>query len=97
MRASSISGMAVNEVQTPVESRRVSQGARSLQERRRAFLAKTVARGRLASKSWPSFINYVEGCFRSAAETIEPGRCHNFPNARLAGLGTQAQSDFLRS
>jgi hypothetical protein len=48
-------------------------------------------------KSQPSFKNYVERCVRSPPETIESGRGHNLPNARLARLRAQAQSDFLRS
>jgi hypothetical protein len=37
---------------------------------------------------WPSFVNDVERCFGSSTEPIEPGRGHNLPNARFAGLGT---------
>src|SRR6266852_3849176 len=43
----------------------------------------------------PSFVHYVERRFRGPAETVEPGRGHNLPNPCLAGLGPQAQSDFL--
>jgi len=39
------------------------------------------------ARLWSSFVNYVEGCFRSPAEAVEAGRAHNLPNACLAGLG----------
>jgi hypothetical protein len=51
-----------------------------------AFLVETVARAAWPSELWSSFVDYVEGCFRSSAETIEPGGGHDLPNARLAGL-----------
>jgi hypothetical protein len=35
---------------------------------------------------WPGFVNYVEGRFGSPAETTEPGRGGDLPNARFAGL-----------
>jgi hypothetical protein len=43
---------------------------------------------RQRSPLWPGFVNYVEGRFRSSAETTEPGRAYNLLNSPLAGLGT---------
>jgi hypothetical protein len=41
-----------------------------------------------SSNLWSGFVDYVEGCFRRSAETVEAGRRNNLPNACLAGLGT---------
>jgi hypothetical protein len=48
------------------------------------------------NRSGPRFVNYVEGRFRSSPKTREPSRSHNFPDARFAGLRSQAESHFLR-
>jgi hypothetical protein len=53
--------------------------------------------GPLVKQLWSGFVDYVEGCFRRSAETVEAGQGHNLPNAGFAGLGAQAQSDFLRA
>src|SRR3954447_4200547 len=44
-----------------------------------------------------SFVNDVERCLRSSPKATESSCRSNLPDARLAGLRTQAQSDFLRS
>jgi hypothetical protein len=49
--------------------------------------SRSAARASMAAQSWPSFVNYVEGCFSSSAEAIEPGRGHHLPNAFLPCLG----------
>jgi hypothetical protein len=37
--------------------------------------------------SWTRFVNDVEGCFRSPAETMEACRGHNLANTLLTSLG----------
>ena len=73
---------------TTSENRRIPKGARSCTSGGVHFLWRPSLAHLWPGKSWPSFVNYVEGCFRSSAETIEPGRGHYLPNASLAGLGT---------
>jgi hypothetical protein len=73
-----------------VERRRILQGAMSCTSGAMHSLWIPPLAHLWPSKSRPSFVNDVEGCFRSSAETIEPGRGHHLPDAPLAGLGTQA-------
>jgi len=46
------------------------------------------ARNRARAKSWTSFVNYVERCFRSPPETIETGLADDLADALLPGLGS---------
>jgi len=52
--------------------------------------------GSLIYELWPRFEYQVEWGFGGATEASEPTGSDDFAQARLAGLGTQAQSDFLR-
>ncbi len=55
---------------------------------RRALLFSNRSRTTHSGKLGASFIDNVEGCFRSSTEASEPRRSHNLSNASLASLGT---------
>src|SRR5208283_1284068 len=67
----------------------------ALEFRGRRHRAMHGSRGSVTVGLRASLVNDVEGRFRGSPEAVESGRGYNLPNARLAGLRTQAQSNFL--